>query len=102
MLILFVFIINHTMSTLTNMPIVFLDLYIEITKVFFSVQFTSIQKIYLYTQETSVTPDCIIDWLNYWSIDAYLIDCITNKGKMAKNELENDDSDFLWALQKVY
>ena len=30
------------------------------------------------------------------------ISCITNKGKMARNELENDDSDFLWALDSVY
>ena len=27
---------------------------------------------------------------------------ITNKGKMAKNERENDDSDFFWALYSVY
>ena len=27
---------------------------------------------------------------------------ITNKGKTAKNEWENDDSDFLWALYSVY
>ena len=28
--------------------------------------------------------------------------CITNEGKTAKNEWENDDSDFLWALYSVY
>ena len=28
--------------------------------------------------------------------------CITNKGKMANNEWENDNSDFLWALCSVY
>ena len=28
--------------------------------------------------------------------------CITNKGKMVKNEWENDDSDFLSALNSVY
>ena len=28
--------------------------------------------------------------------------CIINKGKAAKNECENDDSDFLWALFNVY
>ena len=28
--------------------------------------------------------------------------CITNKGKAAKNEGENDDSDFLLALYSVY
>ena len=28
--------------------------------------------------------------------------CITNDGKTAKNEWENDDSDFLWALYSVY
>ena len=27
---------------------------------------------------------------------------ITNKGKTAKIEWENDDSDFLWALYSVY
>ena len=30
------------------------------------------------------------------------INCITNKGKMANNEWENDNSDFLWALCSVY
>ena len=30
------------------------------------------------------------------------IHCITNKGKAAKNELENDDSDFFRALCSVY
>ena len=30
------------------------------------------------------------------------ISCITNKGKMARNEWENDDFDFLWALHSVY
>ena len=30
------------------------------------------------------------------------INCITNKGKMANNEWENDNSDFLWALCRVY
>ena len=28
--------------------------------------------------------------------------CITNKGKTAKNELKNDDSDFLWTLYRIY
>ena len=28
--------------------------------------------------------------------------CITNKGKMAGNEWENDDLKFLWALYSVY
>ena len=28
--------------------------------------------------------------------------CITNEGKTAKNEWENDDFDFSWALCKVY
>ena len=28
--------------------------------------------------------------------------CITNKEETAKNEWENDDSDFLWALYSVY
>ena len=28
--------------------------------------------------------------------------CITNKGKTARNEWENDDSDFLRALYSVY
>ena len=28
--------------------------------------------------------------------------CITNEGKTAKNEWENDDSDFLRALYSVY
>ena len=28
--------------------------------------------------------------------------CITNKGKTAKNEWENDDSDFLLDLYSVY
>ena len=28
--------------------------------------------------------------------------CITNEGKMARNEWENDDSDFLQALYSVY
>ena len=28
--------------------------------------------------------------------------CITNEGKMARNEWENDDSDFLPALYSVY
>ena len=28
--------------------------------------------------------------------------CITNWGKMAKNEWENDDSDFLWASYSIY
>ena len=27
---------------------------------------------------------------------------ITNAGKMARNEWENDDSNFLWALYSVY
>ena len=30
------------------------------------------------------------------------IQCITNEGKMAKNEWENEDSDFLVALYSVY
>ena len=30
------------------------------------------------------------------------IRCITNKGKTAKNEWENDDCDFLRALYSVY
>ena len=30
------------------------------------------------------------------------IRCITNEKKMAKNEWENDDSDFLRALYSVY
>ena len=30
------------------------------------------------------------------------ISCITNEGKTAMNEWENDDSDFLWALYSVY
>ena len=30
------------------------------------------------------------------------IHCITNKGKVAKNEWENDDTDFLQALCSVY
>ena len=30
------------------------------------------------------------------------IHCITNEGKMAKNECENDDCDFLRALFSVY
>ena len=30
------------------------------------------------------------------------IRCITNKGKTAKNEWENDDSDFLRSLYIVY
>ena len=30
------------------------------------------------------------------------IHCITNKGITAKNELENDDSDFLWAIYSIY
>ena len=30
------------------------------------------------------------------------IHSITNEGKMAKNELENDDSDFVQALCSVY
>ena len=30
------------------------------------------------------------------------INCITKKGKTAKNEWENDDSDFLVALCSVY
>ena len=30
------------------------------------------------------------------------IHCITNKGKTAKNEWENDDSDFLVDLYRVY
>ena len=30
------------------------------------------------------------------------IRCITDKGKTAKNEWENDDSDFLRALHSVY
>ena len=29
------------------------------------------------------------------------IHCITNEGKMARNEWENDGSDFLWALYSV-
>ena len=28
--------------------------------------------------------------------------CITNEGKMVRNELENDDSDFLRALYSVF
>ena len=28
--------------------------------------------------------------------------CITNEGKTARNEWENDDSNFLWALYSVY
>ena len=28
--------------------------------------------------------------------------CIANEGKMAKNEWENDDSNFFWALYSVY
>ena len=30
------------------------------------------------------------------------IHCITNKGITGKNELENDDSDFLWAICSIY
>ena len=30
------------------------------------------------------------------------ISCISNEGKMARNEWENDDSDFLQALYSVY
>ena len=30
------------------------------------------------------------------------IQCITNKGITAKNELENDGSDFLWAIYTTY
>ena len=30
------------------------------------------------------------------------IRCITNEGKMVRNELENDDSDFLRALYSVF
>ena len=30
------------------------------------------------------------------------IHCIANKGITAKNELENDDSDFLWAIYSIY
>ena len=30
------------------------------------------------------------------------IHCITNKGITAKNELENDGSDFLWAIYSIY
>ena len=30
------------------------------------------------------------------------IHCITNERKSAKNEGENDDSDFLWALYSAY
>ena len=30
------------------------------------------------------------------------IHCITNEGKMARNEWENDDSNFLRALYSVY
>ena len=30
------------------------------------------------------------------------IHCITNKGVTAKNELENDGSDFLWAIYSIY
>ena len=30
------------------------------------------------------------------------IHCITNKGITAENELENDDSDFLWAIYSMY
>ena len=30
------------------------------------------------------------------------INCIANEGKMAKNEWENDDSDFFLALYSVY
>ena len=30
------------------------------------------------------------------------IHCITNKGITAKNELENDDYDFLWAIYSIY
>ena len=36
------------------------------------------------------------DWMNEE------IRCITNKGKTAKKEWENDDYDFLWALYSVY
>ena len=28
--------------------------------------------------------------------------CITNEGKTARNERENGDSNFLWALYSVY
>ena len=30
------------------------------------------------------------------------IHCITNNGKTAKKKLENDGSDFLWALYSIY
>ena len=30
------------------------------------------------------------------------INCITNKEIAAKNELENDDSDSLWAIYSIY
>ena len=30
------------------------------------------------------------------------IHCITNERKSAKNEGENDESDFLWALYSAY
>ena len=30
------------------------------------------------------------------------IHCITNKGITAKNELENDDSESLWATYSIY
>ena len=30
------------------------------------------------------------------------IHCISNKGITAKNELENDDSDCLWAIYSIY
>ena len=30
------------------------------------------------------------------------IHCLTNKGITAKNESENDGSDFLWAIHSVY
>ena len=30
------------------------------------------------------------------------VHCINNEGKKARNEHENDDSDFLWALYSVY
>ena len=30
------------------------------------------------------------------------IHCITNEGETTRNEWENDESDFLWALYSVY
>ena len=43
---------------------------------------------------------------SFFSKQTYLkneeICCITNKGKVAKNEWKNDDSDFLQAFYRVY